>query len=184
MISEILKDKNSFLKFIGFASQFYKADYYNYENILYLYDKCPNGKSFASYEDWNNNGRRIKGGEHGYHIKDRNNWTIVVFDISQTWGTNITFNKYNKNKTVAIIDKLIENYNLDTKNSQNEERDYFYQTIFNISQKNIDKKNYDFTAEEKDFVAKITSMLILSKCGYNINNLLEDNELTKFNYNN
>ena len=59
MIYEITKDNDSFLKFIKYASQFYKANYYNFENVLFLYENCPHGKAFATYDDWNKFGRRI-----------------------------------------------------------------------------------------------------------------------------
>ena len=35
LVNEIIQNKEEFFKFLMYASQFYKADYYNYENILY-----------------------------------------------------------------------------------------------------------------------------------------------------
>ena len=110
MIDEITKDNRSFLKFIKYASQFYKADYYNFENVLYLYENCPQGKAFAKYEDWNGIGRRIKAKEHGYRLLGNNNWSFVVFDISQTWGTPIRFQNFNRNLTDEVVNNLINSY--------------------------------------------------------------------------
>lgn len=181
MINEITKDNNNLLKFIKFSSQFYKADYYNFENVLYLYEVCPTGKAFGKYEDWNNIGRRIKKGEHGYHLLGNNNWSFVVFDISQTWGTIVNFQKFDKSKMTAIVDYLIGNYKLNNADKMTEDKNAFYHTIYDMSMKNIDKKNYNFSNKEKHFVSSITSLLVLNKCNYDIEDLLEDNILFDIN---
>lgn len=184
MISEITKDNNSFLKFIKYASQFYKAKYYNFDNVLYLYEMCPHGRAFGKYEDWNGIDRRIKKGEHGYHLIGENNWNYVVFDISQTWGTPIRFQQFDKSKMTAIVGKLVDTYNLDEVNKYSENKSSFFYTIYDISMKNIEKKNYDFTDKEKTFVATTTALLVLNKCDYYINDLLDDDLLSSINKNN
>lgn len=178
MINEIIRDNNSFLKFIKYASQFYKAKYYNFDNVLYLYELCPNGKAFATYEDWNNIGRRIIKDEHGFRITGENNWRYVVFDLSQTWGVPINFQKFDKTKTTAIINRLINNYDLESVNILSQDRAAFFDIIYEISNKNIEKKNYGFTEKEKNFVSVVTSLLVLNKCNYYINDLLSDDLLS------
>ena len=117
-----MNDKDTLLKFIKFASQFYKASYYSYDNVLNLYNLTDGkGKKFATYDDWNRNGRRIKRGEHGYRILTDNQWKIVVFDISQTWGRTINFSLFNKRKTPVILENLISEYNLDNLDKNDEE---------------------------------------------------------------
>ncbi len=187
MINEITKDNKSLLDFIKFSSQFYKAEYYNFENVLYLYEVCPTGRAFGKYEDWNDIGRRIKSGQHGYHLLGSNNWSFVVFDISQTWGTKVNFHKFDKTKTTAIVDYLIGNYKLSNKDKMTEDRNAFYRTIYDMSMKNIDRKNYNFSDKEKHFVSSITSLLVLNKCNYGIDDLIENNLLfgikqDEFNY--
>lgn len=184
MINEITRDNNSFLKFIKYASQFYKAKYYNFDNVLYLYEVCPHGRAFGKYEDWNGIDRRIKKGEHGYHLIGENNWNYVVFDISQTWGTPIRFQKFDKNKMTAIVDKLVDTYDLDEVNKYSENKSAFFYTIYDISMKNIEKKKYDFTDKEKTFVATTTALLVLNKCDYYINDLLDNELLSSINKNN
>lgn len=181
MINEITRDNNNLLKFIKFSSQFYKADYYNFENVLYLYEVCPTGRAFGKYEDWNGIGRRIKKGEHGYRLLGNNNWSFVVFDISQTWGTIVNFQKFDKSKMTAIVDYLIGNYKLSNTDKMTEDKNAFYHTIYDMSMKNIDKKNYNFSDREKHFVSSITSLLVLNKCNYGIDDLLEDNILLGIN---
>lgn len=184
MIDEITKDNRSFLKFIKYASQFYKADYYNFENVLYLYENCPQGKAFAKYEDWNGIGRRIKAKEHGYRLLGNNNWSFVVFDISQTWGTPIRFQNFNRNLTDEVVNNLINSYNIDFEDKSSDSRKAFFNTIYNISLKNIAKKNYEFTESEKQFVANTTSLLVLHKCNFYINDLLDENILSNIDKNN
>lgn len=178
MIYEITKNNSNLLNFLKFSSQFYKAQYYNFENVLHLYEVCPTGKAFGKYEDWNKIGRRIKSGEHGYRLRGNNNWSFVVFDISQTWGAKAIFPKFDKTKMIAIVDYLIENYKLNNRDEMIEDRKKFYCTVYDISMKNIDKKNYNFSDKEKHFISSVTALLVLNKCNYEIDDLLEDNLLS------
>ena len=183
MIYEITKDNDSFLKFIKYASQFYKANYYNFENVLFLYENCPHGKAFATYDDWNKFGRRIIGQEHGIRLKTNNNWDIFVFDYSQTWGTKIIFQKFDKEKMTAIVDRMIGTHKLSNDNKMSDDKISFFNTIYDISMKNIEKKNYDFSDSEKHFISTSTALLVLNKCNYDIDDLLEDNLLGSVNQN-
>lgn len=170
-----MNDKDTLLKFIKFASQFYKASYYSYDNVLNLYNLTDGkGKKFATYDDWNRNGRRIKRGEHGYRILTDNQWKIVVFDISQTWGRTINFSLFNKRKTPVILENLISEYNLDNLDKNDEEDKNFYKTIYDISLKMIDKKQYGFSDSEKSFVSCVTALLVLNRCDYIIDNLADE----------
>ena len=184
MINEITKDRESLLEFIKYASQFYKAKYFNLENVLYLYEMCPQGKAFGLYEDWNSIGRRIIGGQHGYRLLGENNWTYIVFDYAQTWGKPIKFHSFNKNKVNSIIDKLIDNYRLSDSNKKIEDKLSFYNTIYDISMKNIERKNYNFNESEKVFVSTITSLFVLSKCDYAISDLMPYGILQSIDSNN
>lgn len=172
MINEITKSRENLLNFIKYASQFYKAKYFNFENVLYLYDVCPNGQAFGLYEDWNGIGRRIIGGQHGYRLQGENNWTYVVFDYNQTWGTPIKFHKFDKDKMKSVVNNLIEIYKLNDFNKISEDKSSFFNTIYDISIKNIERKNYDFDNSEKNFVSTITALLTLSKCDYDITDLM------------
>jgi len=186
MIEDIVKNNDSLLKFIKYASQFYKADYYNLDNVLYLYNNCPNGRAFGTYDNWNGIGRRIIKDEHGYKIKGEDNWYYNVFDISQTWGNRVVFPSFDKRKINKVIDKFISTYKLENIDTSSNDISTFYNTIFSVSMKDVQEESYILENKEEEFIAKITTLLVLNRCKYSINDLVDNDILdgiNKENYN-
>ena len=98
--------KENLLEFLKYSSQFYKANYYNIDNIIKLYQYFPKGKMFATYDDWNSIGRKIIVGQHGVKLTGINNSNFYLFDISQTYGKNIVFQKFDKQYADNVINEL------------------------------------------------------------------------------
>ena len=184
MIETITRNKDNFLKFIKYSSQFYKADYYTFDNVLYLYENCPNGRAFGTYDNWNGIGRRIIKDEHGYRLKSKDNWRYNVFDISQTWGNKVIFPSFDKNKANAVIDNLIGTYKLDDVNKTSNDISAFYNTIYDLTMKKIENENYILEGKEDTFIAEVTTLLVLNRCKYPIDDLISDDILENTNSSN
>lgn len=184
MIDEIIKSNETFLNFIKYASQFYKADYYTFENVLFLYNHCPNGRAFGTFDAWNGIGRRIKKGEHGYKIRGRDNWNYNVFDISQTWGKNVSFPSFKKENASLVINNLQSIYKLDDNEIDTDNLSVFYKTLFNVCMKKIEDETYILEENEEQFVSNVSSLLILNRCKYNINHVASENLLENINKSN
>ncbi len=187
MQNKILLNSKEFLKFIKFASQFYKANYYNIENVLYLYNECPHGRAFGTYDDWNMVGRRIIANKHGYRLLNKENWRVIVFDISQTWGRKILFNQFDKEKAPIILESLQNTHQLEKENNITSEdtSKQFFETIRKIVLKKMKESDDNFNETDQNFISTLSSLFVLNKCNYNINNYYQENlfdELKNPNY--
>ena len=179
--------KENLLEFLKYSSQFYKANYYNIDNIIKLYQYFPKGKMFATYDDWNSIGRKIIAGQHGVKLTGINNSNFYLFDISQTYGKNIVFQKFDKQYADNVINELNEKYNINLEDNN----DMFFKSLNMITKYLIKSKELNFNEQETNFVAFTTSLLTLNKCGYNIDesfknveyqNNLKNIEKTNFGY--
>ena len=118
LVNEIIQNKEEFFKFLMYASQFYKANYYTLKNVLKLYNLFPNGTIFATFDDWNNIGARIKKGEHGFRLYI-DNFQIIIFDVSQTRGVKVSVKEFNKQKLPNVIKEIENTMNISTINKKN-----------------------------------------------------------------
>ena len=163
-----LNIKENLLDFLKFSSQFYKANYYNIDNLVKLYKNFPSGKMFATYDDWNSIGRKIIAGQHGIQFKGINNYIFYLFDISQTYGKEITFHKFNKSNESRVINELNDKYKIELDIENNS--DSFFNSIKNVTKNLIKNKELDFNDQEIEFISYTAGLLTLNKCGYTIDN--------------
>lgn len=171
LAKDIVQNKKEFLKFIKYASQFYKADYYTLENVLRLYEQVPNGSKFATYDDWNSNGARIIGGQHGYRIYT-DYCSIVVFDIKQTHGVKVNVQKFNHDKLPNVIKEIEKTLNISSTNKEINSN-YFFDIGTKMSLRYLDEQEIILNDYERDIVSSISSLLVLNKCDYGIENFYD-----------
>ena len=98
-IKSLIQSSDSWENYLKFAANMYS---YNFSDQIVIYSNFPSATSIASVKQWNAMGRRIIGGEKGTRISGNS----VVFDISQTYGREISKWKFTNDYVPFFYDLL------------------------------------------------------------------------------
>ncbi|MDE6182022.1 MAG: ssDNA-binding domain-containing protein, partial [Eubacteriales bacterium] len=117
-LKEILTNKNEFIKFIKFYSNFYK---YKFQDALCIYVQNENVTAVAEYDTWQRIKYQVKKGERGIGLFDDSKFSKLryVFDVSSTYQQKIKLWEYIEDKHKNILDldfskdKFIEKYSIE-----------------------------------------------------------------------
>jgi len=106
-VGELQNDPDMWLEFLKFSAKVHK---YSFHDQVSLFANNPKAELVADFDQWNNLGRRIIGGQKSIQIFDpQNNLTRNVFDVSQTWGRD--FLVFNWELNDQDKENLIEHWN-------------------------------------------------------------------------
>ena len=103
---------------IEYLSQLGKLYRYPFKSSLLIYAQSKTINAFATYEQWNTLGRRVKRAEHGVKIIVDVNETQqiqTVFDISQTSGNEAYVWSFDRSYEKYVVDLFSSDYGLSDK---------------------------------------------------------------------
>ena len=113
-----LKQLSQSEKWADYLSQLGKLYRYSFKNGLLIYAQSTKINAFATFEQWNDFGRRINRNEHGTCILVEKNGvqrTQLVFDISQTNGDNVYVWEYDASFEQYFVDLFSREYGFSNK---------------------------------------------------------------------
>lgn len=138
MTVELTKNETSWKQFLSFASTYWKMPV---DHILSIYNADPTPyRLWASYQLWNQIGRRIKSGEKGIPVLERNGDHFAMnhlFEVSQTTGYTIPITDWRTyqqhlqtNPTLAYT--MFSKYKDQLKRMANEQRELLYDDLMQV----------------------------------------------------
>ena len=169
-----LKQLSQSEKWADYLSHLGKLYRYSFKNSLLIYEQSTKTNAFATFDQWNDLGRRINLGEHGTRIlieKNVTQKTQLVFDISQTNGDNVYVWKYDNRFEQYFVDLFSREYGFSNEID-------FHKSLLNAASLNTeaDISKFTDTLEKKDdkkFVGLFSNMVNFSvlhavsiRCGF------------------